>query len=89
MATDRPYLTKMRILSDHGHMNNQYASEILCQCIGKYTKEIILAHISQQANTYTLAYRTLIKSLEQHQIDYSKMHIKAIKQYEIYSGPIE
>lgn len=55
METDRPYMLKMRILSDEGHLSNQKCANVLRNVIGENTKEITLAHISEEANTEDLA----------------------------------
>lgn len=50
MESDRPYETKMRILSDHGHLSNQDSAYVLTNIIGINTKRIIYAHISEECN---------------------------------------
>ncbi len=56
MQSNRPYLLKQRILSDSGHLSNETCAEILKEVTGEKTKEIILAHLSEEANTPSLAY---------------------------------
>ena len=51
MATKRPMFLKNRILNDKGHLNNEYSAHLMCEMIGDNTKEIVLAHLSQEANT--------------------------------------
>jgi len=58
MGTRRPQYLKSRIYSDTGHLNNEDAAEILSSVISEKTKMIILAHISQEANTRELALKT-------------------------------
>lgn len=53
-----PYMTKQRILSDKGHLSNEQSSSYLKQLVGDNTKYIILAHLSMQNNTKSLAYET-------------------------------
>lgn len=86
MHAKRPEFTKKRILSDNGHMSNEYASDILSHLISSKTKEIVLAHISLEANTYQLAYDTLIKTLDEKGIDYQNIKIKTAKQFETVSS---
>lgn len=86
MATKRPAMTKHRILSDNGHMSNEYCSDIVYKCLADNTKEIVLAHISEEANTYQLACDTLTDLLVSKNIDPKKYKIAAAKQYEIYQG---
>ena len=51
MATRRPQFLKARIYSDQGHLCNEDCAEILARIVSPKTKIIILAHISQEANT--------------------------------------
>ncbi len=51
MKTNRTHHLKMRILGDSGHLSNEACVQCLCQIIGKNTKKIILAHLSEEANT--------------------------------------
>ncbi len=60
-----PYYLKQRILSDKGHLSNNDASYYLSEFIGSNTKTIILAHISDDNNTYDLALDTLKKVLKE------------------------
>lgn len=50
MNSDRPYETKLRILSEHGHLSNQDSSYVLANIIGPNTKRIVFAHISEECN---------------------------------------
>lgn len=83
MKTSRPYYTKQRILSDSGHLSNEDSALILNQIISIQTKEIILAHVSEQANTpelvYEVMHQTLINYLEQ-------VRIKVAGQFEVVRG---
>ena len=51
LNTNRTYELKSRILSEHGHLCNEDSAIAACQIIGDKTKEIYLAHISEEANT--------------------------------------
>ena len=51
MNTRRPLFLKNRIFGDKGHLNNEYSAHVMAQVIGENTKEICLAHLSQEANT--------------------------------------
>ena len=50
-----PYHLKQRVISDKGHLSNRYAGRYLTKVIGDNTKFILLAHISENNNTYDLA----------------------------------
>lgn len=59
-----PHHTKIRILSDKGHLSNESSAYYLSKLIGNNTKHVILAHLSEQNNTEQLAFDTLINTLE-------------------------
>lgn len=50
-----PYHLKQRVISDKGHLSNRYTGKYLTRNIGDKTKYILLAHISENNNTYDLA----------------------------------
>lgn len=84
MKTNRPYLTKQRILSDKGHLSNETAGTILSQIVSSNTREILLAHLSEEGNTEELALNTVRRYLNGYQ-----GQLRALKQYEIVSGDLE
>ena len=59
-----PYMLKQRVLSDTGHLSNKSATSYLKKVIGDNTKYIILAHISENNNTYELAYENACNELD-------------------------
>ncbi len=83
MKLNRPHYLKARILSDNGHLCNQDSAIVLSKIIGDKTKEVLLAHISEEANTIGLALATVKNYLKQHT---HFPQIKAAKQYEIVIG---
>ena len=86
MQTNRPVYVKQRIINDCGHLCNDESATILAQIIGDKTKEIVLAHISQEGNTRALALETLQACLQAHGIDSSRFKLHAAGQFEIYLG---
>lgn len=84
MATDRPYILKQRILADTGHLSNDKAGQILSKIVHSDTQEIILAHLSEEANTEALAYETVSGYLNGYS---GKLSIG--KQHEIVSGKVK
>lgn len=50
-----PYYLKQRILGDKGHLSNEDCAYYLSQFVGKKTKNIVLAHLSDDNNTYEKA----------------------------------
>lgn len=86
MQTSRPLYLKQRIMNDNGHLCNEDSAHLLCEVIGENTKEIVLAHISQEGNTRELAMRTLIENLHQKNKFDKKLRLHAAAQFEIYIG---
>lgn len=60
-----PFNLRQRILSDKGHLSNLDSSKYLSNFIGDNTKYILLAHLSEENNTETLAYETLTNRLNE------------------------
>lgn len=80
MNTTRPHSTKARILSDSGHLSNEDSAEILSRVIGPNTKEIVLAHLSEQANTEVLAISVLEEALRDKGVNNPQLSIVCAKQ---------
>lgn len=76
-----PHQTKIRILSDKGHLSNKDSAYYLTKLIGSNTHHIILAHISEQNNTEELALSTLREALKRKNIQFDD--IKVAKQNEM------
>ena len=70
-----PHHTKIRILSDKGHLSNKDSAYYLTKLIGENTHHIILAHLSEQNNTEELALQTLKETLERKNIDFKNIKI--------------
>lgn len=70
-----PHQTKIRILSDKGHLSNKDSAYYLSKIIGKNTKKIILAHLSEQNNTEELALNELKKVLCKKNIDFDNITV--------------
>jgi len=58
-----PFHLRKRILSDKGHLSNYDSAKYLADFIGDNTRYILLAHLSEENNTYELAYETLLDRL--------------------------
>jgi len=70
-----PHHTKIRILSDKGHLSNKDSAYYLTKLIGDNTNNIILAHLSEQNNTEELALSTLKETLKRKNIDFKNIII--------------
>ena len=84
MATKRPYFLKQRIHGDLGHLNNAYSAKMMVELIGDKTKEIVLAHLSEEANTKEKALETYRKIFNQNNLEFD--NIKVASQIDVVSG---
>ena len=75
-----PYHLKRRILGDKGHLSNDDAAYYLSEFIGNKTKTIILGHLSDDNNTYDLAYNTVSTFLKSKNKKVGKIIIAKQKQ---------
>lgn len=56
---------KNRILSSRGHLSNSECAETVCLLAASGTKQVVLAHLSQENNCPELAFETTKKKLEE------------------------
>ena len=65
MLMDGPYprFLKERVISDKGHLSNNTTAKYLKKIIGKNTKYIILAHLSEKNNTEEKALEAIYEQL--------------------------
>lgn len=80
METSRPFYIKSRILGDEGHLSNEDASDVLCDIIGDKTKQIYLAHISQEANNKEKAINTFYSKAKERGIAIDNIFVNAADQ---------
>lgn len=81
MNTNRPWFLKQRILSNKGHLSNEQSATYMAKIIGPKTKQIILAHLSEEANdpevalsTYQRVFNDLGKSLDNIELYCANQH---------------
>jgi len=87
MATNRPMMLKRRILSTKGHLSNKQSATYMTKCIGEKTKEIILAHLSEEANSPEVALSTYRKVFEDAKISLKDIELKCANQhYSVIGG---
>jgi phosphoribosyl 1,2-cyclic phosphodiesterase len=65
-----PNWLKARVNSDVGHLSNEACAFYLSKLIGDNTKKVILAHLSEENNTPSIALDTLARSLEENNINF-------------------
>lgn len=86
LHSDRPAILKKRIHSDVGHLSNVDSATYMSELIGPRTKQIFLAHISEECNTPELALETYQKTFQKKRIDASHIEIIPAKQWEPVTG---
>lgn len=85
-ATNRPWLLKQRILSDKGHLSNEQSAKYMTTLLGDKTKQIILAHLSEEANDPKVALKTYKKVFKDAKISLKGIDLKCASQREIVKG---
>ena len=58
-----PYVLKKRILSEKGHLSNAAAGDLLASLYTTGARRVILAHLSRENNTESIAYNTVRSKL--------------------------
>ena len=86
IETNRPQSLKKRIMGDYGHMSNEDSANYLCDVIGNDTKEIVLAHLSEEANTHEQALCDLIKVFKKRGVSVDKYLIRCASQKDTISS---
>ena len=81
LKTKRTYELKQRILSDVGHLSNEDSALVAKEIIGNKTKEIILAHISEEANTPETALKAYKQIFSFYGLDIDKYHVRVANQW--------
>jgi phosphoribosyl 1,2-cyclic phosphodiesterase len=90
LNTKRTYELKNRILSDVGHLCNEDSAIAACEIIGKDTKEIILAHLSEEANTPECALAAYEKVFNHFGKDIKKYNVRCANQhYSLIGGNLD
>ena len=67
-------------------MSNEDASLYLSEIIGDKTKEVSLAHLSEEANKPELALEAFKKIMSKRCVDISSINVRCASQNEILSG---
>lgn len=68
-----PYYLQQRVISDKGHLSNKQASDYLCKFIGKNTKRIIFAHVSEHNNTEEKVLETFNETIKRNNIKFDNV----------------
>ena len=86
LRTNRPFELKNRILSEYGHLCNEDSAIAAISIIGNNTKEITLAHLSEEANTPEVALQAYDKIFNHFHIIKDKYLIRCANQWHSLSG---
>jgi len=86
METSRPLFLKMRIAGDSGHLCNEDCAAVLDKIVTARTKMIVLAHISEQANTREQALAVSSAVLQRHSRKRNGLILCAAAQNETLKG---
>lgn len=62
-ASRRPWNLKQRIMGRQGHLSNSASGQLLERIVGPNTRHVVLAHISQECNTYEKAFENADETL--------------------------
>ena len=81
LKTNRPYELKNRIMSEHGHLCNEDSAIISLELIGNKTKQIVLAHLSEEANTPETALAAYVKIFKHFNVNINKYDVKCANQW--------
>ena len=81
LKCNRPMELKQRIMSDYGHLCNEDSAFATLEIIGDKTKEIVLAHLSEEANTPEVALEAYRKVFSYRHVDINKYKVRCANQY--------
>ena len=70
-----PYFLQQRVVGDKGHLSNEQASSYLCKFIGKDTKQIVFAHLSEKNNTEEKVLETFKDTLKENNMNFDNVLI--------------
>lgn len=86
LNTNRPFELKNRIMSDKGHLCNEDSAIAAISIIGDNTKEIVLAHLSEEANTPEVALDAYQKIFNHFGVNIQKYKVRTAWQRQSLTG---
>ena len=86
LATNRPQYLIDRIMGDKGHLSNEDSALYLSELISNRTKEIVLAHLSEEANTPETALAAFTKIMKKRNVNVSNISVRCAMQREMLTG---
>ncbi len=72
--TKRPFSTKQRISSHHGHLSNHQTAEFLTQIAHVELERVVLGHLSSDCNKPDLAIKMMRQALEKQGFPQTSVH---------------
>jgi phosphoribosyl 1,2-cyclic phosphodiesterase len=70
----RPESVKARILSRHGHLSNDDAASLVASIISPSLRHVVLAHLSEDCNSRSLALETMFAVISSTGQPFAKIH---------------
>ena len=70
----RPWSTKQRIASRHGHLSNEQTAEFLEEIACEKLKQVVLCHLSSDCNCPKIAVETITKVFEKRNLPQVNIH---------------
>lgn len=81
--TKRPWSTKQRIMSRHGHLSNAAAASVVAGIFGGNLRRTVLGHLSRDCNSPELAAQTVRKSVTELGVGDESLEVFVAGQREI------
>ena len=86
LNTNRTFELKNRIMSDKGHLCNEDSAIAAVSIIGDKTKEIVLAHLSEEANTPEVALEAYQKIFKHFGVNFQNYKVRTAWQRQSLTG---
>ena len=86
LNTNRTFELKNRIMSDKGHLCNEDSAIAAISIIGDKTKEIVLAHLSEEANTPEVALEAYQKIFKHFGVNINNYKVRTAWQRQSLTG---
>ena len=86
LHTNRTFELKNRIMSDKGHLCNEDSAIAAISIIGDKTKEIVLAHLSEEANTPEVALEAYQKIFKHFGVNIQNYKVRTAWQRQSLTG---
>ena len=80
LDSNRPWPLKRRILDDEGHLSNEDSAFLMANVVGNKTRKIVLAHLSQECNTFTKALEKYQEVFQKQGLFFADYHVECAYQ---------